>query len=120
MPRLGDETWDVPCITGPGVENPEAMREDAKTALEWCSEYIEANDVPVTVRIVWNAHEFGSYPSIEVDYGDDMKHETYYVDDVEVDCSNAVDCIECEKVDKAHEKKNAMDKAFSEHFKQWL
>ena len=67
MPRLGDLTLDCPVITSKGVGTP-GVKEDSITALEWALEYVKRNNVPVSVRVVMNPHDFGSYPSLEVDY----------------------------------------------------
>lgn len=82
------------------------MRADAKTALDWLNEYIEKNDVPCSVRIVSNPHEFGSYPSIEVDYN--IIH----------DCMDEM-CDDNDR-DEVMGKIDAMEEAYSERFKDNL
>lgn len=115
--RLGDESLDVPCITGKGVEDPEAMREDTKTVMAWCEEYMDKEEnVPFRVRIAWNPHDFGEYPSLEIYYdvspcdGDDTieGHE------------DGTDCEHCKESDEMHGAIDKFSKAYSAHFGQWM
>jgi hypothetical protein len=114
MPRYGDITLDVPCITSGGVNQPDEMMVDAHTALEFVQKFIEDKGFDFRARIVMNPHDFGSYPSIEVDAS--------WIDD-SCGCGE-VGCMVC---DRAAELKTArdrdlcaLDEDYGEHFKDSL
>ena len=71
---------------------------------------VEKFDGDGRVRLVQNPHDFGPYPSFEIDYPEEIEnHETD-------DCENSSPCIECEAVDKWHAKAQAIEEEYIKKF----
>ena len=62
-------TFDCPCVEGETLqqqENDPKNEELLKKAFEWLTE--KFNAIGATVRKQMNPHDFGMYPSFEIDY----------------------------------------------------
>ena len=83
-------------------------------ALNWLAG--EFNKISGTVRRKLNSHDFGAYPSFEVNYPYSIKElidDTFDADDTDYDANMA-------KIDAWHDKADAIYKAYSDKFGKWL
>jgi hypothetical protein len=71
------DTFDVPCLED-WRNNPNQPDLD-KEALAWLKEEFEK--IGGTVRRIMNPHDFGSYPSFEIDYPDHLAPDFCEVDE---------------------------------------
>ena len=71
------DTFDTPCLED-WRNNPNQPDLD-KEALEWLREEFEK--IGGTVRRIMNPHDFGSYPSFEIDYPDHLEPDFAEVDE---------------------------------------
>ena len=82
--------------------------ENVDKAVEWLkTKYAEIDG---NVRKIMNPHDFGEYPSFEIDYPNDLP----------IECSNPdcdeYDCPDMEKKDDWHDKSNLIEAEFSRLF----
>jgi hypothetical protein len=71
------------------------------------------------VRLVNNPHDFGSYPSFEIDYPEDILSANYQIDAEEFANIEEERTITA-SVDKWHEEAQKIEKAYSAKFGEWL
>jgi hypothetical protein len=67
------------------------------------------------VRKCSNSHDFGDYPSFEIDY-------PMHLNDI-IECYGDDDCDDCklmQEQDKFNEQANAIDDAYNKKFNEWL
>jgi hypothetical protein len=72
----------------------------------------EFEKIEGTVRKVSNPHDFGEYPSFEIDYPEDIE----LVDTDDDDEDEAL----VERKDDWHDKANAIEAEYSKKFGEWL
>lgn len=87
----------------------DAPTKDEDKALEWLRE--EFDKIGGRVRKIYNNHDFGMYPSFEIDY----PHEIGYIVDMDDDKKT---CEDDDKVDAWHDKANEIEDRYSEKFMQ--
>lgn len=102
MTRLG--TWTT-------IDSPTKKVEQA---LEFLQE--EFGEIGGTVRKVSNPHDFGNYPSFEVDY----PYSLEYIDDTDCCCADCKECEDIMKKEDWQDKANAIDSKYSEKFENYL
>ena len=70
------------------------------------------------VRRVSNPHDFGHYPSFEIDYPEDLE----FVDDEDCGCgeSTCEDCNAINAKDTWHDKANTIEEAYNTKFEKYL
>ena len=84
-----------------------------KEATSWL--IMEFKKIDGTVRKVMNAHDFGIYPSFEIDYPDELE----YIDEDE-DFEDEEDKELAEKKSLWHDKANAIEGAYLKKFEKYL
>ena len=110
-------TLDTPCLEGQGagIEPSQEQIKLITNAKIWLSEKFA--EIDGRVRTLQNPHEFGSYPSFEVDYPSHLER----VDtDPDCDCGDCGDCKEATEKDDWHDKANEIEDQYSEMFEKYL
>ena len=82
-------------------------------AFDWLT--IELKKIDGTVRKVMNPHDFGSYPSFEIDYPDELEDI-----DADEDYEDEEDKELAEKKSLWHDKVNAIEGAYLKKFEKYL
>ena len=75
----------------------------------------EFENIGGTVRKLMNPHDFGMYPSFEIDYPEEME----YIDSDE-DFEDEEDKKLAEQKSKWHDKANSIETKYGEKFEQYL
>jgi hypothetical protein len=110
MAKLGTySTIDCPFVKDDEKKTDEVV----ESALQFLKEELKPY---FHVRLHWNDHDFGPYPSFEVDWAN--KDYIYALDAYEEDEEEGMEAAL--EVDKAVEHFNAVDLLYSEKFKDYL
>jgi hypothetical protein len=77
------------------------------------------NAIDGKVRMCYNDHDFGEYPSFEIDYPSELTdyvdYDDYYIDEMSDEEQALV-----KKVDKWQNKANAIEDEYNKKFSKWL
>ena len=78
----------------------------------------EFDKIDGNVKRVLNPHDFGMYPSFEIDYPDEL-NDIVECEEYGNDCE-CEDCKLTEKLDTWHDKANAIEASYSKKFSNYL
>lgn len=112
-------TLDTPCLKGQGA-GVEPSKEQIKLITKakcHLSEWF--NEIGGRVRTLQNPHDFGTYPSFEIDYSDRLNPE--FIDtDIECVCGDCGECKDITALDNWHDKANDITEKYSKMFADYL
>jgi hypothetical protein len=103
------------------IDVPTAQEKEAQ---EWLTAQFEA--IGGTVRRVINPHDFGSYPSFEIDYPASIEKANEFVDEYDDDQFENNDELEAKRneyekeIEVWHSKANAIEAEYSKKFSDFL
>lgn len=116
--RLGTyTTFDCPCISGETLEQQEQDPKNQKLleeAYNWLLD--EFDKIGGDVRKCMNSHEFGMYPSFEIDYPN--KFDDFI--ETDCDCDECEECLETKSYNDWNDKANEIEDAYRKKFEENL
>jgi hypothetical protein len=122
-------TLDTPCLKGQGagIEPSQEQRELITKAKCFLTDTFAEIGAVVWTKI--NPHDFGSYPSFEIDYPDEITEAIMIMEDLDEQDEEAGHEIDettdeynelNDKVEKWQEQANKIENRYSEMFSEWL
>lgn len=92
----------------------DAPTEQIEKACNWLKEKFEV--IGGSVRKVNNSHDFGIYPSFEID----MPRSLEFIDEPDCFCADCEDCIDWLKKEAWIEKANKIEEDYEKQFNKYL